>query len=384
MSQSTPPRTDGQIDSPNPLELIWEKNKKLVLGLLVLIMVSIAGSYAWAYVKQKKVDKEWANFHESTNLVRGLERTVKQEDIPASFRDDERFKWQFMSHLLGVKQQELVTKLTEELEGADESLIQAQLKAAKGKKSEPWLLWVLANRSFALQEYEQASAHLQALENGFKGHFLCAVTDYPPQIRQEVPEEETEEEAKETAKKEEEEAKLLAAERGSPVSTLQAAIRKNRDFTEKHPHLFKVQEAKGPEVFVMNTSFGQIKLRLYSDQAPQHAAAFKELVSKGFYDGMRIHKITKAPSDKSNPGAATTLRWGLEASKDDDRSKWLEADVDQTEEESLKPLDFEENNLSFFPGMLAAENAASTAEEDKGQDFPLQSVHQRQRLCQPV
>ena len=42
---------------------------------------------------------------------------------------------------------------------------------------------------------------------------------------------------------------------------------------------------------VMRTSKGDIKLRLFADQAPVTVANFVNLVKKGYYDGLKFHRV---------------------------------------------------------------------------------------------
>ncbi len=47
----------------------------------------------------------------------------------------------------------------------------------------------------------------------------------------------------------------------------------------------------GDEVAVMETSLGRVVLMFFPDKAPNTIANFKYLASKGFYDGIRFHRI---------------------------------------------------------------------------------------------
>ncbi len=47
----------------------------------------------------------------------------------------------------------------------------------------------------------------------------------------------------------------------------------------------------GDEVAVIETSKGVIKFEFYADDAPNHVAAFVELAEKGFYDGVKFHRV---------------------------------------------------------------------------------------------
>lgn len=46
-----------------------------------------------------------------------------------------------------------------------------------------------------------------------------------------------------------------------------------------------------PEHIILHTNHGDITIGLYHDRTPKTAANFAELVAKGFYDGVRFHRI---------------------------------------------------------------------------------------------
>jgi len=47
----------------------------------------------------------------------------------------------------------------------------------------------------------------------------------------------------------------------------------------------------GEEVAVLQTNLGRIVVRFFPDKAPKHVESFKSLVSKGFYDGTKFHRV---------------------------------------------------------------------------------------------
>lgn len=49
--------------------------------------------------------------------------------------------------------------------------------------------------------------------------------------------------------------------------------------------------AAGEEIAVLHTNLGIIKLRFLEDKAPKHVAAFKKLVTDGYYDGIHFHRV---------------------------------------------------------------------------------------------
>lgn len=47
----------------------------------------------------------------------------------------------------------------------------------------------------------------------------------------------------------------------------------------------------GEEIVVFHTNHGKIRLKLHPETAPKHVEAFKKLVSSGFYDGTKFHRV---------------------------------------------------------------------------------------------
>lgn len=59
---------------------------------------------------------------------------------------------------------------------------------------------------------------------------------------------------------------------------------------EPHPDDAKYAERSGP-IIRMETERGVIYLQLFPDAAPKHCERIVKLVSEGFYDGIRFHRI---------------------------------------------------------------------------------------------
>lgn len=51
------------------------------------------------------------------------------------------------------------------------------------------------------------------------------------------------------------------------------------------------QNAAPREKLLMETSKGPVTIELRPDLAPKHVARIKELTSKGFYDGLKFHRV---------------------------------------------------------------------------------------------
>jgi cyclophilin family peptidyl-prolyl cis-trans isomerase len=65
--------------------------------------------------------------------------------------------------------------------------------------------------------------------------------------------------------------------------------------------------APDPEQAVLDTSMGKITLEFFPNAAPKHVENFKTLARKGFYDGVKFHRVIKGfmiqagdPNSKDN------------------------------------------------------------------------------------
>jgi cyclophilin family peptidyl-prolyl cis-trans isomerase len=68
--------------------------------------------------------------------------------------------------------------------------------------------------------------------------------------------------------------------------------------------------APDPEMAVLDTSMGVITLEFFPNAAPKHVENFKTLAKKGFYDGVKFHRVIKG----------FMIQAGDPNSKDDDPS----------------------------------------------------------------
>jgi cyclophilin family peptidyl-prolyl cis-trans isomerase len=53
----------------------------------------------------------------------------------------------------------------------------------------------------------------------------------------------------------------------------------------------KNEKKSDSDLVLMETSMGDIKIKLYMDKAPITAGNFKELIEQGFYDGIIFHRV---------------------------------------------------------------------------------------------
>ena len=351
----TDPRPNpGQIDAPNPVELFWEKNRKPILGLLVVAAIGIAINYAIAYYQRQQRNELWSTFATGTNLDAGYAADgemlpVIQSMLQQNQQQQQQTMFQMMGYYLGATRAELVSELPEDLRAlSDQQLVQTREKLA-GTPAEPLVLWLSAVRAQSKQEWDAALGWLDQLEKGFPEHFLCVETDYPPQYRAPV-----EKADKNEKPKPGETPELVAAEPGSMVGELRGAIAREREFRAAHASLYQAPEpAPSPEVQIkFESPFDRtIRIRFYPDAAPSAVEAFLAQVRAGYYAGMIVDEVRRAPLGSVAP---TPQQFHLGLTKDTDRSTWAAARAKPSEAQ----VEFEDNDLSHFPGMVALDAEA--------------------------
>jgi cyclophilin family peptidyl-prolyl cis-trans isomerase len=54
-----------------------------------------------------------------------------------------------------------------------------------------------------------------------------------------------------------------------------------------------MEEKKMGDIAVLETSMGTMKIKLFADKAPKTVQNFKDLISKGYYDGTIFHRVIK-------------------------------------------------------------------------------------------
>lgn len=361
---ATPPPTSGQIETPNPLELFWEKNKRWVTVVVVLGVIALGSNYALAYFKQKEVDALWSGFASTSHLDVGY----AEDGSLAFFLENARQpgselgqQLQYAQMYLNFTRGELTSDVLKDLKAVSPAELTKEIKNSKGTVTEPLLLWVGAVRSTQNQEWADARGYLDDLQSRFADHFLCVESGYPPQFRPEIEKDEPEEEP--ATRRREKAPELEPAQSGSSVAMLRAQIDREQKFREANAALYEAPEPDAePEVVVRFSPLDEeIRIRFYRSAAPEHVDRFLALVRDGdFYVGQRVDQVQRA--GKGAPSEAVRqLHFGLAESKDDDRAKWDQA----RNKASGTLLDFESNGLSHFPGMVAADSSVQAAPDGK-------------------
>ena len=354
MSQGVPSGLEGHIDSPNSLELLWERYRKWVILAVVAVVVAIGVNYFLRYQSRAATDSKWSGVLNAAGLD-----TVYQDIAPRPDQSD-----QFAQYATGIYLQQLRTSpvgdLPEHLRNADGAALASALVEARGDEAtEPLLLWYSGLHAGVSLEFDEAEKHLNELKSKFPKHFLCQSSEFPPQwIAEKKDEDEEKDEPK--ARKDVEFEDPIA---GSSVDRVLASLAAERDFRRENQRFFTAVEPTSKEFATITFEDptgnfeGTVKLQFFDKQAPKHVEAFLAAVKEGFYDGMHIHSVEREPGQKQvwyDPlTAPSALKFGLPVTQEEkDRSKW--ASPEPVEEDDR--LDWEESpELSHFPGTIAAE-----------------------------
>jgi peptidyl-prolyl cis-trans isomerase B (cyclophilin B) len=111
--------------------------------------------------------------------------------------------------------------------------------------------------------------------------------------------------------------------------------------------------SKSGGVAVIDTDYGQIKLKLNSEAAPKHVENFKKLAREGFYDGLAFHRAV--PN--------LLIQGGDPNTRGDDRSAWGAGAPGQ----SNVPAEF--SDIPFKRGTLGAARRGNDVNSATSQFF---------------
>ncbi|HEV8537349.1 MAG TPA: peptidylprolyl isomerase [Bacteroidota bacterium] len=76
----------------------------------------------------------------------------------------------------------------------------------------------------------------------------------------------------------------------------------------------KMIQMKGKDIAVVETSMGQFEIELYASDAPKTVENFLGLTKKKYFDGMRVHRVSKGfviqTGDDKSKDPALAEQWG--------------------------------------------------------------------------
>lgn len=365
MSQNVSPPIQGELEAPNPLELFWEQNKRVVTFGLIAAAAALAIHYLIQYQGRRAQAERWSAFATATGLDRAyanltdtwtsVQSRLQQIDQMAAQNPNMAQSANFQRQMaLSGFYQDLdamqIADLDETVEATPAEELQAIVKA--GDDRAPLARWVLANRAYFANAFDEARSHVQALQKDYPNHFLVVDSGFPVQWRDEVQKDKDAEENEDTADAKPE---YVAPVAGSIAGQMLARIDAEQKFRQDNPRFFEATAPTSAETITIEfENAGTVKIKLFDQAAPNHAAKLLELAKSEWWKGMRVHEIRREPQPNDfKRDVPDEIAFGLASTKDeDDRTKWVPGDVAEDH-----VIDWETSNLSHFPGTVAVEIA---------------------------
>lgn len=365
MSQNVSPPIQGELEAPNPLELFWEQNKRVVTFGLIAAAAALAIHYLIQYQGRRAQAERWSTFASATGLDRAyadlsdtwasVQSRLQQIDQMAAQNPN-------MAQSANFQRQMALSGFYQDLDAMqiadlDETVEAAQVDALKaiiadGDERAPLALWVLANRAYFANEFDEARGHVQALQKGYPDHFLVVESGFPVQWRDEV---KKDDDAEESEEPKDEKPEYVAPVAGSIAGQMLVRIDAEQKFRQDNPRFFEPTAPTSAETITIEfENAGTVKIKLFDQAAPNHAAKLLELARAEWWKGMRVHEIRREPQPNDfNRDVPDEIAFGWASTKDeDDRTKWVPGDVAEDH-----VIDWEDNSLSHFPGTVAVEVA---------------------------
>ncbi len=347
----SPTTLPAQIQAPGALEFLWEKHRRAVLLVAAVVAIGLAANYVFQYAHRRETSHLWSQIA----VVAGLDKAYVEEAPSISlFRQlrQQYAGWDWTQEYFRSARAELVTALLDDVQTVDSRAIEDVLPSVIDTDAEPLVRWFGARKALGTQEWDKAFAFAAAIDTRFPKHFLSASSPYPVQFRPPLVKKDDGgkppvEPGDTPADSEAEE--LAPPEEGSQVGRFRRVVEREKEFREAHQNLYAAPDSDASPTVVVRLSNDQMfKIRFYRDKAPKHVESFLARVGGGdFYPGQRIDEVHR----KGTQSRVEQLHFGLAASKQsDDRTEWIRAKGTP----SGTQLEFESNDLSHFPGMVAA------------------------------
>jgi|GEM_PF-3445322 len=307
----------GQIVHPNPLEIYWEKYKKILVGFAVVIFLYVIGDYSFRFYKRINRNQTWSKITKAFLLRRTF--------LPPNKPTFESFGFPY-KFALGRK-----------------PLIEPEVIGAEFSSTS--FLWasLFSSQAFSfLGNTEKVEKSLKGIQGAqqpvfFMGdHILWPELLNGSQIEKE----------KKTPKK----PKVVELDALQNISKFG---KRNLLFRGKYPRLFSLPPVAKSVSVLLSTSLGDIRVRFFKKEASLYVANFLKNVQEGFYTGLRFSKIQHSPSVDPRFGfslpSSGNLAWlGNPSSKNENRSSWI------SDPQPRKELPFVDSGISHFPFVVAA------------------------------
>ncbi|MFQ5505070.1 MAG: peptidylprolyl isomerase [Planctomycetota bacterium] len=335
-----PAAVPGQITQPNPLELLWERHRRSILGALLVLGLVIAGYYVMDYLQRQERNRRWDLFAQGNQL---RELYAPEEDPTL----DPLQYWAFTTSIHWDSKLGDLVKDLESLSAAELADTASKLEDGPGAL---WCEWVLACKHAAAGRIEEAEQSIERIKAKDPDFPLLRKRNSPP-VYVPLPEktEKTELAADDSPA---EEPKPPVPEPAALTDLLLGKARKDLEFRKANPALYAAPEPDAKPEVVLATKLGPIRIRVYADRAPKHVANFLDVCKSGYYKGLRFHRVERKGTGKQSFGSRKTAQLaylGHPDSKADDRSKWEKSSY------SEEQTPFEDSRLSHFPFMVAAD-----------------------------
>ncbi len=309
----------GQIVTPNPIELFWEKNRKLLLSILLLMGLYFIGYYGVKFYRRSVRNKTWATVAQKENL--------RTQYLPPKKPSLSSFGFSYKFSL-----------------GLKPGLSSSQIGELVNGSPALWAYWFSAEGFCFVGDLKEVSANLGFLAKGSAPIFFLQENVGWPLINFNQEEELNKENRKE------DDTKLKVVK---PRETLLAMSKKIASFRQTHPSLFSAPKGEKGPVVLFQTSIGDFRVKVFQEIEPAFASNFLKKVRRGFYDGLRFHQIQHSPPVDprfgfSLPSGGDMVWLGNPTTRSENKKDW---DLNYKSSETIP---FEESKLSHYPFVIAA------------------------------
>lgn len=315
-----PPTVEG-TQSPSQIEFFWERYKTLVWTIVLAVVAALGINYAVKYYSQSKADAKWSALSDTIGLRDAY--TTELDQIQLQFG--------------------LEPSLADSLKAKDLASLESALTTGTADEK-PFILVAIARKAMMDGNWSRSDAALSQLEKDYPQHSLNQVSKLPVQARELV----------KGAKKPEpgKEPEMKPAKEGSIVGLMRQQLEAARGY--QRPARFQAAEVPADTKkvkFEMSGGFGSFTIALRADKAPKQVEEFLKLAAQdgGFWKGLAVNQIMR-PTKKFNMGQSSMeMLLGFDSTRnEDDKTKWND------KEPSKHLVDFEDNDLSHFPGAVSA------------------------------
>ncbi len=337
MSGSLPQSLEG-AQAPNALELLWERNRRLVQALFWLLALGLMAYYGVKYYGQKQLDAKWSKFAAASFLHETY--SPDKVDLPIQ--------------TIGY---EAISTILDDLRDTSAEKFDKALATAEPEQV-PYLLWLQANHAGRNGDIDKAVAIIDRLSSTYPNHPLVVSTGYPVQVRDEV---EKDPSAKEDPKDKDKEPELKPAVTGSIASVLIDRLKAAKDYVAPAQFKMPTIPADAPRYrFTLDGDAGSFVVALMTHEAPKHCAKFEEIVAEKFWEGIKVDEIAR-PGKSRWSEKIWQIHFGFEATKTEaNRADW-DTSVASKDNHVVEEI----THLSHFPGAISARQRDGKSEVDR-------------------